>query len=348
MDLNVIDKPHNHIITGGRETMQNPRLSAAALSQHYVSSFFGRARAARLMEEFSPGFGGASRADFWKMCLANLRENGDETHGITDQPLPASTWCLIYAMVNQMETVGEGLRKYAQLIQQMPTPVSISIGYGDTGLRLSYALTRGGEPWARGERYLEILALVFHCTLEWMAGHSLELREVRLSNLLDDADGSMLHGLAPVQKRYGNGVTLTYGYNDIMRPLGVHRLNICAFNATTRFLQRHALSSHADPVTTDISGKVKELLGRGFHDQQSIARRLAVSTATLRRRLAEEGTSFRTLSRETKRSKLLTLLETGTTLDEVAEELGLSDRRSLWRASQQWLGMSPTQYRQRS
>ena len=70
-----------------------------------------------------------------------------------------------------------------------------------------------------------------------------------------------------------------------------------------------------------------------------------MSVATLQRRLREAGTNFRELSKEVRREKLVSLLATDGNLDDIAMELGLSERRSLWRTCHEWLGVSPTQYR---
>jgi AraC-like DNA-binding protein len=72
---------------------------------------------------------------------------------------------------------------------------------------------------------------------------------------------------------------------------------------------------------------------------------VGMSNATLQRRLHEAGTCFRSISKEARCAKLVSLLSTDLDFDDVAEELGLSERRSLWRTCQDWLGVSPSEYR---
>ena len=94
-----------------------------------------------------------------------------------------------------------------------------------------------------------------------------------------------------------------------------------------------------------ISGQVRaQLLAdpQAMADQQQVAAALALSVRTLRRRLAEEGTSFRMIVSETKVLLAQELLETGQlTVDQVAGRLGYSEASSFVHAFTRWSGVSP-------
>ncbi len=94
-----------------------------------------------------------------------------------------------------------------------------------------------------------------------------------------------------------------------------------------------------------ISGQVRaQLLAdpQAMADQQQVATALALSVRTLRRRLAEEGTSFRMIVSETKVLLAQELLETGQlTVDQVAGRLGYSEASSFVHAFTRWSGVSP-------
>lgn len=80
----------------------------------------------------------------------------------------------------------------------------------------------------------------------------------------------------------------------------------------------------------------------------SAARRLGTSARTLRRRLAEEGTSFQDLLREV-RTHLATayLRDTTMTVDDIADRLGFSDAANFRQAFKRWTGRLPSSYRTR-
>ncbi len=100
---------------------------------------------------------------------------------------------------------------------------------------------------------------------------------------------------------------------------------------------------------TGISGQVRQrLLGHLglMATLEAIAKDLNLSPRSLRRKLDEEATSFRTLVDEARRQLAVQLLEsTDMKLDELALQLGYADTASFTRAFRRWLGISPGQYR---
>lgn len=89
------------------------------------------------------------------------------------------------------------------------------------------------------------------------------------------------------------------------------------------------------------AGRVRMLIEEGAGDQTGVARALGMSVATLRRRLAEEGASFRALRTETLEKQADRLLRSDMPLVQVAERLGFSDVRSFSRAFKSWTGETP-------
>ncbi|HEX8953322.1 MAG TPA: helix-turn-helix transcriptional regulator, partial [Polyangia bacterium] len=89
--------------------------------------------------------------------------------------------------------------------------------------------------------------------------------------------------------------------------------------------------------------------GGGARSVEEVAAQLRVSSRTLKRRLAELGTSYSAiLDRERKRRALALLRTTTLTMDEVAERLGYSDVANFGRAFRRWTGSSPAATRRRA
>ncbi|MFI9203760.1 AraC family transcriptional regulator ligand-binding domain-containing protein [Streptomyces sp. NPDC053048] len=79
-----------------------------------------------------------------------------------------------------------------------------------------------------------------------------------------------------------------------------------------------------------------------------LAARLAVSPATLRRRLREEGTSYRLLMDQVRRDAAITGLTEGREpIAELAARLGFSEDTAFHRAFRRWTGVTPGTYRLR-
>lgn len=81
------------------------------------------------------------------------------------------------------------------------------------------------------------------------------------------------------------------------------------------------------------------------HTIASVARQLAISERTLRRRLTEENTTFRDLVEEVNRVLAEELLATGAlTVDDVALRLGYAEATSFIAAFKRWTGTTPARY----
>ncbi|MCF6735199.1 AraC family transcriptional regulator [Blastococcus sp. KM273129] len=97
-----------------------------------------------------------------------------------------------------------------------------------------------------------------------------------------------------------------------------------------------------------LSGQVRDLLLRQpqrMPGQEEVAAELHVSVRTLRRRLAEEGTSFRAVLDQTRRHLAEELLVTvGLSVEEVAERVGYSEASAFVHAFRRWTGASPRRW----
>jgi AraC-like DNA-binding protein len=77
-----------------------------------------------------------------------------------------------------------------------------------------------------------------------------------------------------------------------------------------------------------------------------VAKRFCLDPRTLRRRLADEGTSFMQLREEACRGLACQLLE-GTRMpaNEIAAQIGYSNPSAFTRAFRRWTGIGPAQWR---
>jgi len=90
---------------------------------------------------------------------------------------------------------------------------------------------------------------------------------------------------------------------------------------------------------------ISRWLGRTHVNVTTVAAELKLSERSLRRRLTEEGTSFRELLEEARRERALTILsKAGMSLTVAAEQLGYSDTAAFSRAFKEWTGQSPGKF----
>lgn len=118
-----------------------------------------------------------------------------------------------------------------------------------------------------------------------------------------------------------------------------------------------ALSAHAEQrlgrMTRDTPyvQQVRELLLRHGPSQRSrsmgvVARALGLSARTLRRRLADEGTTYNLILHEALATVAKALLrDRQRTIEDVAYEMGFSDASTFHRAFKSWTGATPSSFR---
>ena len=102
----------------------------------------------------------------------------------------------------------------------------------------------------------------------------------------------------------------------------------------------------ADSFTARVRVLLMEGLARGKSSALDVAQALHVSPNTLTRKLAHEGTRFKDLSEEIRRSMALRYVgETDLALSEIAFLLGFSQAAAFHRAFKRWTEQTPLEYR---
>jgi AraC-like DNA-binding protein len=81
-------------------------------------------------------------------------------------------------------------------------------------------------------------------------------------------------------------------------------------------------------------------------DMGGVARDLGLSTRSLRRRLADDGVSYKALVQSVLEIRATQLLsDPNRTIQETAAEMGFSDPSAFQRAFKRWKGMNPGQFK---
>jgi AraC-like DNA-binding protein len=175
-------------------------------------------------------------------------------------------------------------------------------------------------------------------TGEVAPGLPLERLTVRLPAPPDDARWREVFGVPPAFGSTRNTAVLSAAALDLPLPQ--------ADELTAAMTERQCRELVGRRRTrTGVAGRVRDELVRSPADMpgaDAVAGTLAVSERTLRRRLAEEGTSFRALVEEVREALAEELLGTGSlTVEQVARRLGYAETASFTHAFTRWKGVSP-------
>ena len=99
-------------------------------------------------------------------------------------------------------------------------------------------------------------------------------------------------------------------------------------------------------LSAKIRRRLREWPPASWPDFDTLAQQLHASSATLRRRLDDEGESYRSIMDELRRDLAISLLgEPHLSISEIACELGFAESSAFHRAFKKWTGTRPGEYR---
>jgi len=114
-------------------------------------------------------------------------------------------------------------------------------------------------------------------------------------------------------------------------------------DAPANFLVKYKNSAG---LAAQIRRRLRAWSPASWPDFDEMARQMHASSATLRRRLSEEGTSYRAICDELRRDLAISLLgDTRRSLVDIAGELGFAEASAFHRAFKRWTGARPSEYR---
>ncbi|MET9630660.1 AraC family transcriptional regulator [Lentzea sp. NPDC006480] len=176
-----------------------------------------------------------------------------------------------------------------------------------------------------------------------------------LRTILDEPPPSMRVELrsSPTSVDYAQalGAPVEFGapHNAIVTDAAVLDLPLPQADPLTRTAcERACRSLLLERRSPRVVRNVRAIIADGVTDGGLIAAHLHLSPRTLRRHLAEEGTSLRQLVDEARRSRAIELMaEHRLSVEQVALRLGYADAATFIRAFRRWTGTTPAAYTSR-
>lgn len=274
----------------------------------------------------------------------------DETFHLSRRPLAPGTTDFVVDVLTDAVDLEDAMKRTARAYN------ALHGGYYNKVERrrdrIAYVIDDRRFPYAPGTdsslawAVMEGVLIFLHAMLSLAADQPLteKLVCVRTRRLRRTApDGLLAFWTAPV--RCGAPVyALEYDLAAARAPMRRHREGPANAAAVYDLIDEMIARRERAVSRQDLRARVAEALAGGVAEQPAVARRLGVSVATLRRRLAESGTTFRDLRHEVLGEKAVRMLDQGRAVSDVAEALGFADARSFSRAFKAWRGMTPAAY----
>lgn len=190
---------------------------------------------------------------------------------------------------------------------------------------------------------------------------------VGLVRIAQDLTGQPLSGMAdvtfeepPYYERVAHllpgGIRFDQPQNRLVFPSSILDLPLLSADPVATELAREQCERELSHISREaqqdpIVSRARKLMNstdRGFLAAEAVALELKVSPRTLKRRLAEQGTSYSELLDKLRQERAALLLDDPElSVQEVADLVGYSDTANFTRAFKRWTGLTPQAFRQR-
>lgn len=329
-----------------------------ALQKFYVAALLGDEEARELVRR---GAGAGKRIaipeklrgniDYlgsWMIMRERIRHIADESHGFAPSPVMPGQFDLHLAIMSHGVNLSDALTRFVGASNLLRPDFLITCRQRRATLEISVRLKGKSDPVR--EIYHEVYATVLHLALRWVTGEAVDIVSARAALPTAGVNATFLSALNCSVIRGGEGVTLIYPLDSACVPVVSTRLGRWGSVVVDQFvreLRKSRSPSQGFFVKAPTTERIEQFLLGGRLSETQIAAKLDLSVATLRRRLTDEGTTFRRIANDVRRQMAEMQLATDRPIDDIAAELGFSDDRSFRRACHHWFGLSPTEYRNR-
>ena len=235
-----------------------------------------------------------------------------------------------------LATAAERLARFKPLMG----PIDLEVRDGAEGLELTYRWKAAAVPASmHGSEALFIARLA-------RLGTRQPIRPTSVIVPAMPRDPQPFEDYLGVRMTRGEIIRVTFDAADAHEPF--RTANKAMWDIFEPELRRRLGDLERDATFADRTRAVlTEALPSGQGGVDTVARRLAVSSRTLQRRLRSEGTSFKAVVDDTRESLARHYLRrTQMTATEIAYLLGFDEATSFFRAFQRWTGTTPETLRQ--
>ncbi|EFL15732.1 AraC family transcriptional regulator [Streptomyces sp. C] len=283
-------------------------------------------------------------AQFARLFRALYRTTQDEFLGLSAVPSRPGTFAMMCHACLGCRDLGAAVERAAAFYGLFPGGPELALETGGGQARFTVRNDFDGDE----ERFLtECVLAIWHRLCSWLVGRRIPLEHAAFA-YPPPPHRAEYDALFDCPVRFGAGRTeAVFDARWLTAPLVRDE---AALDAMLRRVPFDLLSR--PEYGTTVAEQVRRTLTRRLRGSPrlpelgEVAARLAVSPATLRRRLRQEGTSFQQLKDDVRRDAAIAgLAEGGEPIAELAARLGFSEDTAFHRAFRRWTGTTPGAYR---
>lgn len=266
----------------------------------------------------------------------------DECFGLLDSAMNIGTFTLLYRSCINCDNLGHFLGRFAKSMKATNASVELALSRDEKFAIFSIAC-HGPENDAKSILLMMMLAIA-HRSSSWVIDQKIGLHEVNLTSKAPSyaQDYHMLFKSAIEFKQEQNSIRFSAHYLD--EPVSRDEQALSAFLKDSALLLMSELELDSS-LTSQIRTLIKSDVAGDFPSFVGLAESMNYTSATLRRRLRSEGTTYQEIKDAVRRDAAIHYLSKQTmSVEEVAEKAGFSEPTSFFRAFKRWTGTSPRAY----
>ena len=279
---------------------------------------------------------------FRQLCEYLIAELHDENGGLLSQRTKPGTFAMMCNAAINCPTLGQFLQRCVDFNTLVSDCTTFNL---DRNEELAcYSISAQPGTADEEELILMILLSIAHRLASWAIGQTIALEAVDITRERPSyAHEYNFLFMTPIHfKQETNSLYFAAKYLDM--PVVQNEQELEKFLASPSM---HLMTSNDSDrsLVSKIRAMINKSVAGDFPEFDNVAQTLNMTTATLRRRLRAEGSSYQQLKDDIRRDTAIHHLSRGIiSMDQVAERVGFSEPTSFFRAFKRWTGVTPRAY----
>src|SRR5438477_941664 len=271
----------------------------------------------------------------------------DEGFGLFAHPIPLGTFEFLCRSLIGSRDLGEALERTARFLALVLPEVRVQMNRRGAVAEIELVEAKRLRPRAADPRRvfaLEWLLRLLHGVSCWLVARAVPLERVRFP--YPRPPHAADYALVYTEHSTFGATSLAATIDAALLDLPVRRTEADVATFLDGAPGKITMVYRRD---REMVPRVREILARSLSTGLAeVARDLGLSERTLHRRLRDEGSSFRAVKDQLRRSLALSQLEqTRKSIADIAADLGYSEPSAFFRAFQGWTGEAPSEHRRR-
>jgi len=266
----------------------------------------------------------------------------DENCGLMQQRIKPGTFAMMCHAAINCSTLGQFWQRCADFHTLVNDCVTLAVTRD--GAHATYTITPQPGMVDDDQYIIKVLLGIAHRLASWAIGQPLILEGVSIARERPSyANEYNFLFMAPVQfDQDSNRLHFSANYLDMPVVRNDQDLEQFLGQPSDQLMSSPDASRS---LVTRLRAMIKDEVSGQFPEFENVAETLHLTTATLRRRLRAEGSSYQQIKDDIRRDTAIYHLSRGTlSMEQVAESVGFSEPASFFRAFKRWTGVTPRAY----